>query len=400
MRQGQRLDSVVISMIPDPQLGEFEQRQKTYLGQRRTVYYLGKDGPGVVLMEEVPGITPHVLRLAKLLTENGFRVAIPSLFGTDGAEKNPLRTAATLVKVCVSREFAVFARNGSSPIVDWIRELCRELAAETGNRVGAVGLCITGGFALSLTVGTDGLVTAPVMSEPALPFSVPLRADTAAMHLTGAEQDALRSAPPNCMGLRFKADPLCRQERFDAYKQLLGDAFTRVEIESPDAKYRIGRRAHSVLTAELSDTPGHPTWDAFGQVVTFLKTMLASAPVQGPVSFDRRMGFDEAISEELKEILPKGVAAADAYHGKKFNLGALCLSGGGIRSATFALGVMQGLARFGLLNQFHYLSSVSGGGYIASWLSRWRQSASDTEVLEALNQSAQKGFEAPQIAGI
>ena len=56
-------------MIPDPQLGEFEKRQKTYLGKRRTVYYLGKDGPGVVLMEEVPGITPHVLRLAKLLTE-------------------------------------------------------------------------------------------------------------------------------------------------------------------------------------------------------------------------------------------------------------------------------------------------------------------------------------------
>jgi Patatin-like phospholipase len=50
---------------------------------------------------------------------------------------------------------------------------------------------------------------------------------------------------------------------------------------------------------------------------------------------------------------------------------ALCLSGGGIRSASFGLGVLQGLARRGLLSRFHYLSTVSGGGYIGSWLSSW-----------------------------
>ncbi len=50
---------------------------------------------------------------------------------------------------------------------------------------------------------------------------------------------------------------------------------------------------------------------------------------------------------------------------------ALCLSGGGIRSATFSLGVLQGLAHCGLLGRFDYLSTVSGGGYIGSWLSAW-----------------------------
>lgn len=50
---------------------------------------------------------------------------------------------------------------------------------------------------------------------------------------------------------------------------------------------------------------------------------------------------------------------------------ALCLSGGGTRSGTFALGIIQGLARRGLLEQFNYLSTVSGGGYIGSWLSTW-----------------------------
>jgi hypothetical protein len=60
-----------------------------------------------------------------------------------------------------------------------------------------------------------------------------------------------------------------------------------------------------------------------------------------------------------------------AVHGLKEKHAALCISGGGIRSATFGLGVLQGLARCGLLNKFHYLSTVSGGGYIGSWLSAW-----------------------------
>ena len=51
----------------------------------------------------------------------------------------------------------------------------------------------------------------------------------------------------------------------------------------------------------------------------------------------------------------------------------LCISGGGIRSATFGLGVLQGLAQKGLLGRFDYLSTVSGGGYIGSWLKAWQK---------------------------
>src|SRR2546423_4931178 len=60
-----------------------------------------------------------------------------------------------------------------------------------------------------------------------------------------------------------------------------------------------------------------------------------------------------------------------AIHGLKEKRSALCISGGGIRSATFGLGILQGLARCGLLEKFHYLCTVSGGGYIGSWLSAW-----------------------------
>lgn len=62
----------------------------------------------------------------------------------------------------------------------------------------------------------------------------------------------------------------------------------------------------------------------------------------------------------------------------------LALSGGGIRSATFNLGVLQGLAKFKLLEQIDYLSTVSGGGYIGSWLITWIKRASTREVQQKL----------------
>src|SRR5262249_53150602 len=91
-----------------------------------------------------------------------------------------------------------------------------------------------------------------------------------------------------------------------------------------------------------------------------------------------------ALHGELPQNYPKSAEAETrlkglwaAVHGLKEKPAALCISGGGIRSATFGLGILQGLARCGLLEKFHYLSTVSGGGYIGSWLSAWIKNDSD-----------------------
>src|SRR5438045_1872538 len=71
---------------------------------------------------------------------------------------------------------------------------------------------------------------------------------------------------------------------------------------------------------------------------------------------------------------------------------ALCISGGGIRSATFGLGVIQGLARCGLLDKFDYLSTVSGGGYVGSWLTAWierHENGLDGVIVELKNAETQ-----------
>jgi hypothetical protein len=82
---------------------------------------------------------------------------------------------------------------------------------------------------------------------------------------------------------------------------------------------------------------------------------------------DRQLpeGFAEKDPDERMRALRRKI------HSLPTPRSALCLSGGGIRSATFSLGVLQALAANGLLKKFNYLSTVSGGGYIGSWLSSW-----------------------------
>jgi hypothetical protein len=110
----------------------------------------------------------------------------------------------------------------------------------------------------------------------------------------------------------------------------------------------------------------------------------ASQGLQPPVpraDFEARRGRYEAAlagtcepgSEEFGRQLDAAMVK-DFYswlHGSGVRRSALCFSGGGIRSATFGLGIVQGLARNGLLKQFDFLSTVSGGGYLGSWLSGW-----------------------------
>ena len=401
-------------MIPPPPITEFRSAESTYLGRTRTVYKIGTIGPGLILLHDVPGITPNVLRLAMLLAGQNFRVVIPSLFGSDGASVSRVNKAVLSAQLVAGSDFAISPEDRSSTVVDWLRELAKDYSQETQGPIGAIGLGVTGAFALSLSVGTDGLVVAAVLGNPVVPSIAKKCRET---NLTAVEEENLRARRPATLALRFAGDPLCRAERFDAYRALLGDRFTAIEIPSPHQTRNNDTDGHSVLTEGLSDSAGQPTWKAFTEVVRFLQATLTTEHKGCSVDIqpmDRLTGFADVLRHELKVILnvdlpPRSPATlAEGEFEKQVlqavdsesDLSALCLSGGGIRSATFALGVMQALARFGLLGKFHYLSSVSGGGYIAGWLSAWRTLVADDEVLKALNQSMQTGKEPAEITGI
>lgn len=99
---------------------------------------------------------------------------------------------------------------------------------------------------------------------------------------------------------------------------------------------------------------------------------------------DQPISFSEVLKEERAHIRP-----ADSAAQASAPLSALCISGGGIRSATFALGALQGLAQAGILSSLDYLSTVSGGGYIGSWLTAWKQRRNGiSEIVPDLKPSA------------
>lgn len=247
------------------------QRRFAREGIEHVVYRRGT-GPGVIVMHEVPGITPPVARFANRVADAGFTVLMPSMFGEVGRPKKRGNTLAQIVNACVSKEFHVLAARGSSPITDWLRALARELHAELGGRgVGAIGMCLTGNFALAMSV--DAVMMAPVLSQPSLPF--PLSADKRqALHVS---EEALATIKDRCakanlrvLGLRFTGDSTSPGEKFEYLRRELGAGFEGVEIDSsPGNANGISRNAHSVVTEHFVDREGHPTREALDRVLSF-----------------------------------------------------------------------------------------------------------------------------------
>ena len=261
-------------------LDGFEAFPFTHDGTTRTVYRRGQ-GPGVVLMHEIPGITPDVKACAQRIADAGFTVFMPHLFGTpDKPVSIPYALGQMARAICIRREFTCLARGRSSPITTWLRALAADVHAELGGPgVGAVGLCLTGGFALTLML--EPAVIAPVLSQPSLPMPLPGLAarngpeiDISPAHL---DQVAARLARENLsvLGLRFTADAFCPKARFDALRSRLGDRFEAIEIDSsPGNAHGFGRMAHSVLTAEFRDEAGFPTRVAMDRVIGFFRQRL------------------------------------------------------------------------------------------------------------------------------
>ena len=253
----------------------FEATSFSHGGAARTVYVRG-DGPGVVVMHEVPGITPEVARFARIVADDGFRVYLPHLFGTPNKPLTPGYAAGQIARACVSREFSVLARRQSSPITDWLRALCRHAHDECGGAgVGAIGMCLTGNFALALMV--DPCVMAPVLSQPSLPFGVS-PSHRAALHVSDADLEVVRKrAAGGCgvLGLRFTGDPMVPAARFERLREELGGGFEAIEIDSTRGNpHGFTAAAHSVVTTELVDEAGHPTRQALDRVLGLFRERL------------------------------------------------------------------------------------------------------------------------------
>ncbi|MFD9125398.1 dienelactone hydrolase family protein [Kitasatospora sp. NPDC059571] len=262
----------------DP-LDDFTRRTIDVDGTHKTVYVTGT-GPAVVLMPEMPGISPDVARLARWIRDAGFTVYLPSLFGTDGARATTEAGRDVMRRACVSAEFRAFAGGGTSPVTGWLRGLARTAHAECwGPGIGAIGLCFTGNFAL--TMALEPAVIAPVVNHPSLPLDDPAALELSAQD-AAALADRIHRDNLTVLAYRFQGDTWCTGRRFAAYRALLGDAFDGRELPAtaanpdPPPFFRdLVGCAHSVVTAHLVDRSGHPTVRARDEILDFLTARLA-----------------------------------------------------------------------------------------------------------------------------
>jgi dienelactone hydrolase len=253
-------------------------------GKVRRVFRRG-EGPAVIVIAEIPGITPRVVEFADRVVDLGCTAVLPHLFGRPGASPTVANEAGTVLRGCVSREFATFATGRTSPVASWLRTLGRHEHERCGGPgIGAVGMCFTGGFALAMMV--DEIMLAPVLSQPSLPLPLSKRRRRD-LGLSPDDLDRVRAraaAGIPVLGLRFTCDIASPGERFVRLREELGDAFVGVEIDSSSGNpHGIRKRAHSVLTEDLVDTPGHPTRDALDQVLDlFRRQLLPSEDHEAP----------------------------------------------------------------------------------------------------------------------
>ena len=268
------------SMKQDDPLEDFKRREIALDGIAKAVHVAGS-GPAVIVMTEMPGISPYVARFARWVRDAGFTVYMPSLFGRDGAVPNEEEGTAVFQRACVSAEFRALAANQSSPVTQWLRSLARFAHQECGGPgVGAIGMCFTGNFALTMMLEPSML--APVLSQPSLPLNDPAGIEIAPDEVK-AVRERLDREDLTVLAYRFEGDKFCMAQRFAAYRDALGDRFigrvlpdSAANTDLPPFFERLVTTPHSVVTAHLIDEAGQPTIAARDEILEFFKHRLTT----------------------------------------------------------------------------------------------------------------------------
>lgn len=268
--------------LPDTDpLDDFEHRPVTLEGETRTVHLAGR-GPAVIVMTEMPGISPAVARFARWVRDAGFTVWMPSLFGLDGVTASAEDGVAVFRRTCVAGRFRALGSEDASPGIVWLRALARRAHAECGGPgVGAVGMCFTGNFALAMML--EPATVAPVVCQPSMPME-----DPAAIGLPPADlariRDRLEREDLQVHAVRFEGDRWCTAARFAAYAQALGPRFVATVLpdaaahpEPPPFFREVVGTPHSVVTAHLIDEAGQPTLKARDDILRFLAGALGTS---------------------------------------------------------------------------------------------------------------------------
>lgn len=236
-------------------------------GTTKPVYRRGQ-GPGVILMHELPGMVPACVELARSIAAADYTVYMPLFFGQPDETRSLLALVPEVIGAwCIRREFTLLRRGLTSPITTWLRWLAQEVREQTGHvKVGAIGMCLTGNFALAMLL--EDCVVAPVVCQPSLPLfgGSAGRRDIGldAAHLV-CIKDRVRRDDITILGFRFLGDRIAPAARFAQMEQEFQPHFLANNLLGDD---------HSVLTIHfhrLSEGDQDAVWTT---LITFLNDRL------------------------------------------------------------------------------------------------------------------------------
>lgn len=237
------------------------------------VFHRGTSGPSILILHEMPGLTPASFALGERLEKAGFQVYMPRLFGKAGSD-----SIFNYFRSCTNKSDWACRSDVTSPIVKRLRPLAAEIGKKSGAPgIGVIGNCLTGIMPLAM-LGPDSPVIAPVLCQPALPFR---KKDLLALSPDDLANAKKSNAP--IFGLRFMTDSLCPRERFERLCKEFPDRFHALCINNVTVhdKCHNGHH-HAVLTDAYSDVAGSSTRIAYEAVVQFLKRRLVDPALPMP----------------------------------------------------------------------------------------------------------------------
>jgi dienelactone hydrolase len=252
------------------------------------VYHAGeRRHPPLLLMPEIAGFSPGLLQFAARLQQARFQVYLPWLFGPFG-QRTPIRNA---MRLCISREFANLRAGTSAPVTTWLRALAAHISQHNGGgRVGAIGMCLTGAFAIPLVI--DPQVVAAVAAQPSVPlsalftvFGVKRSARLRELNVSdgdiAAARERLTSGAAQILAVRNRADRICPEEKLARMQHEFPVGLEVREYGEPDSRNSLGERPHATFTKEYRVAPyptdEHPSRRAFADLVAFFERYLRPA---------------------------------------------------------------------------------------------------------------------------
>jgi dienelactone hydrolase len=262
-------------------VGRFEQFFFASGPLAHPVYYAGDPlAPPVLLLPEIAGFSPGLILFAERLIDARFRIFVPWLFGPLG-ERAPLRNG---MRLCVSREFAYLRAGVSSPITAWLRALTAHISQHSGGTpVGAIGMCLTGAFAIPLVI--DPQVVAAVAAQPAVPlaplftaFGIGREEKLSQLNVSDGEiaqaRARLEAGQAHLLAIRCRSDRICPRAKIERLRREFPLGLEIREYAEASSRNSLGERPHATFTKEYRLAPNaaaeHYSRRAFTDLIAFL----------------------------------------------------------------------------------------------------------------------------------